>query len=96
MIIISSQRYLNDDIVTAKLNAKDFDVLLNRIVVDGQEFCVVIDGHHSLEAARIAGVEPQWVINDADLGCESVEDWLTERYMDDDWYDVQTGQLVWQ
>lgn len=64
--IVSNQKYLNPDIVAAKVIDRDFDVQVSPCFVDGagQRYRVVIDGHHSLAAARAAGVEPNFVEGD--------------------------------
>ena len=60
--IISSQRYTNDEIVASKLASQDYTVTLSpAFAVDGIEYQVILDGHHSLEASRLAGVDPEYV-----------------------------------
>lgn len=57
-MMISSQRYLNDAIVAEKQAARDYVVSVIAVTIDGVDYQVVTDGHHSLAAARAAGVEP--------------------------------------
>ena len=97
---ISSQRHLDNEIVEAKRAAKDYEVTLGKvIVVDGTEYQVVIDGNHSLAAARADGVEP--VYHDATAtecdreGIEDVQRYLEAHWIDSDYYDVETGVNVW-
>jgi len=100
-IIISSQRYLDDDTVTAKIDARDFTVTLSpEFVVDGETYQTVIDGHHSYAAANEAGVSPDFVIateQDDDRIClldSSVDAYLEASYVDSDWYEIATGRGV--
>lgn len=101
--IISSQRYLDEAIVAAKLANRDVTVTLSPVFeVDGEQYQVVIDGHHRLEAARKLGVEPIYreaTAQDCDrillLERGEVEAFLTDMWLDDDYYDVQTGSIVW-
>lgn len=101
--IISSQRYINDEIVAAKLADQDYVVTLSpAFAVDGIEYQVILDGHHSLAAAREAGVEPEYVEADkrtadtvALLERGEIEDFLAVTYIDSDYYVVATGESVW-
>jgi len=101
--LISSQRHTNQEIVDQKIASKDFDVFYVNFS-DDYDFSIVVDGHHSLEAARQAGVEPNFIdATDMD-GFEKINltfeclnydlDALLETlWMGDEWYDVKTGKL---
>ncbi len=61
MQTISSQHHLDDEIVAAKLAARDFEVMVSPVFeVAGATVRVVLDGHHSLAAAKLAGVAPEY------------------------------------
>ena len=100
MTLISAQKFRSQDIVAAKLAARDFVVAVSpAFTVDGfGEFVVILDGHHSLEAALEAGVEPEFVEqttreNDTVALIESdMEAFLAANWIDCDYYDVATGQ----
>lgn len=100
MRTISAQRYIDDDIVAAKLTSEDFEVSVSpAFLVDGWgEVRVITDGHHSLAAAKLAGVEPDWITQCASendtialLERGEIEDFLVLHRMDSDYYDVATG-----
>lgn len=100
-MIISSQRYLNEETVAAKRQSNDYVVTLTpEFVVGGESMQAVIDGHHSLAAAIADGVEPEWriaaVSEDYRIALldKSVYLYLEVCYMDSDWYDVRTGKVV--
>jgi len=99
MVTISSQRYLDPATVAAKREAGDYVVSYVLVTVGGVEYRVVVDGHHSLAAARKDGVEPAWT--PAHQECQSEADamggepYLTAHMGDCDWYDVATGEGVW-
>lgn len=103
MQTISSQRYIDEDIVAEKIAASDFDVLVSpEFVIDGKAVCVVLDGHHSLAAAKAAGFAPSYNTADATahdavalLARGECEDFLAATHMGDDYYDVDTGECVW-
>ncbi len=103
MKTISSQRYIDEKIVSEKIAAKDFEVAVSpSFEVDGETFRVVLDGHHSLEAARQAGVSPtytEYTATEHDaiglLDAGDVETFLEVVHMGDDYYDIETGLTVW-
>jgi hypothetical protein len=100
MTIISSQRHTDDQIVEAKRAAADYTVTVGKaILIDGETYRVVIDGHHSLAAARADGVEPVIVeatINNCDReAITDIDEYLESHWIDSDWYDIATGQTVW-
>ena len=101
--IISSQRYVDDSIVAAKQASSDFEVSLSPAFdLDGETYRVVLDGHHALAAAKLAGVEPTYAVlsaADHDAICllddGKVDDFLEAIYMDSDYYDIATGRVAW-
>ncbi len=101
--LITSQDYLNDGIVAAKIMAGDYAVTLSpEFVVDGAAYRVVLDGHHSLAAARQMGVEPDWTTatpstHDAVslLVAGDADGFLHAVHMGSDYRDVDTGVCVW-
>jgi hypothetical protein len=100
---ISSQHHIDDEIVSAKQAARDYTVTISPdFVVEGVQVRVVLDGHHSLAAARLDGVEPEYVVatprSDDRIGlleAGKIEDFLSTAYMDGDYYDVETRNAVW-
>ena len=93
--LISSQSYLDDAIVEEKISARDFVVAITPVmVIDGEEYQAIIDGHHSLAAARQVGVEPEFVVYDATdddrIGLD-VEEYLCAAWHDTDWYVYDKG-----
>lgn len=64
--IVSNQRFIDPTIVAEKLAARDFTVQVTPIFVgaDGARFRIIVDGHHSLAAARQAGVAPTFIEGD--------------------------------
>lgn len=102
MINISSQRYINDEIVAQKVEAQDFTVLVSpEFEVAGIVVRVVLDGHHSYAAAIKEGVSPIFVEatgtdHDA-VGMEqdNPEGFLEVTHLGDDYYNLATGVYVW-
>lgn len=99
--IISSQHYLDDSIVAIKLADCDYGVTLSpEFEFDGLRLRVVLDGHHSLAAARIAGVEPEYAeatrqTDDRIALLDNPEAFLEAAWVDGDYYDVINGGDVW-
>lgn len=100
---ISSQEFLSDEIVFAKMAAKDYDVTLSPVLeIDGESYQVVLDGHHSLAAAQADGIEPVYHVATIDehdaialLNDDDIDGFLDAVHMGDDYYDVITGRAVW-
>jgi phage-related protein (TIGR01555 family) len=62
--LITNQLRLDPAIVEGKRGAQDYDVQVSPVIMDvvtGKKYRVVIDGHHSLGAARLDGVPPQLI-----------------------------------
>lgn len=103
VIIISSQRYLNDEIVAEKIAEEDFEVSVSPVFeFDGKLLQVVLDGHHSLAAAKESGVLPLYVESDSTdddrvslLEQGNIDDFFAYVSMDSDWYDIETGLDIW-
>ncbi|MCI6707038.1 MULTISPECIES: hypothetical protein [Eisenbergiella] len=101
MKIISSQRYIDYDLVEAKIDEiKDYDYIILPIIdagmqdLDGNDLFILTDGHHRKEAANELGIEIRYeeVPNDHNLTGEEL---LNECYGDSDWYYIENGNLVW-
>ena len=95
---ISSQKYLDDSIVEGKRATKDYVVTTHDITVNGVDYTVIVDGHHSLAAAIADCVEPEFVAASQSLASSysEGEDFLLQNQIDSDWYDIATGLAVWQ
>lgn len=103
MKVISSQRFLDYDIVDEKL-AEMESVGVESIILpiinagmadlEGNDLYILIDGHHRKEAAEELEITVNYeeVENDSNL---TGEDLLNSWYMDDNWYYVENGVLVW-
>lgn len=102
-MIISSQRYIDDRIVAEKLESNDFTITVSpKFEIDGTEYQVLMDGNHSLAAAKLAGVEPEIIVATAQtsdriclLESGLIDDFMQAEWIDSDWYDVDTGDTVW-
>lgn len=62
--------------------------------LDGNNLYILVDGHHRKEAAEELGIEIRYeeVKNKHGVTGEAL---LDACYNDSDWYDVETGDLVW-
>jgi hypothetical protein len=102
-MIISSQRYVDEEIVAEKIAAEDFEVMLSpEFEIDGATYQIVLDGHHSLQAAKQAGVAPSfWVADCSDhdaiglLEAGAIDDFMIAVHMGNDYYNTETGKDVW-
>lgn len=101
--IITSQDYINDEVVAEKIAAEDFEIQVSpEFEVGGETFRVLLDGHHSLAAAIEAGVEPIIIEQDAMdndrislLEAGDVDAFLQACWMDGEYTYVVSGKSVW-
>lgn len=101
--LISSQRYRNDGIIEHKRDICDYEVTVYPIDIDGEQYLVVLDGHHALDAALLDGVPPRFrepsgparAELDFILETNGPEEWLVIKYIDDDYYFIDSGRTVW-
>ena len=100
MKIISSQQYVNWDLVEEK-KAQMIEDGVTKIELpcwaigefeDVGEVAILSDGHHRYQAARQLGIEVEWDIgpDPEDLTGDTA---LLARYMDSDYYFVETSDL---
>jgi hypothetical protein len=101
-MIISSQAYRDPEIVAQKKAAKDYVVLVSpEFEYEGAVYRVVLDGHHSLQAALDDCVEPQYrTATNADCDTLHLLDtnpgaFLAYHHMGADWCDALDGSPVW-
>ncbi|WP_069267367.1 hypothetical protein [Paraburkholderia nodosa] len=100
--LISSQRFLDPAKVADKAGRfRVFIVRVAELELRGRRYRILVDGHHTLAAARAAGVSPTWrgppakwqriqrATPPADF-----ERFLINNLTDSDWYFVETGEVV--
>jgi hypothetical protein len=96
--LISSQRYLNRDIVAKKIKEGNFQVRVTpEFFVNGEKVRAITDGHHALEAAIRSGNRPKFTIDTAQtndriglLNRGAIDDYLETSYHDSPWYRFAT------
>lgn len=100
MKVISSQHYINPEIVAQKMAelAEETSITLNCYTVgsdveDG-DLVILYDGHHTLAAARELGIEVNFEECDHPEGLTG-EQLLAAEWNDGDWYYVENGHYVW-
>jgi len=100
--LISSQRYLDQEKVADRaIRFKRFIVSVYPIVLRGQQYTILMDGHHNYAAANIAGVEPDYrqigkkvlrIIGG--MSEREREAFFINNLTDSDYYSVETGEVV--
>ncbi len=96
--LISSQRYLDRDVVARKIRLGDFDVKVSpQFEIDGLKVRAIQDGHHSLEAAIRSGNKPRFTeqtptMNDrvSLLDSGNIDQFLEASWIDSPWYSYKT------
>jgi len=100
--LISSQRYLDPQLVERKARTfRVFVVSTLQTQLRGKTYRVLLDGHHNLAAARLAGVAPDWRGPSnkmrrimASMPPADFERMLINNLTDSEWYFVDTGEVV--
>jgi len=94
--IISSQRYLENEIVCKKLEELEASgatsITLQAWDVKEYKCAVLFNGHHTLEAARQLEISVNFEVIDHPERLTG-DDLLEQAWMDSDWYEVETGKL---
>lgn len=100
MTIISSQHYINWDIVKEKMKEikgqEKVEIPCSYVgFIDGVEYAMQNNGHHMLAAARELGIPFEFVVN---YDCEGLsgKELLGQRYNDGDWYDVERSNPAYE
>ena len=106
MKYISSQHYIDAEIVEAKKAELEgvTEVVIPCTyvgIIDGVEYVMQNDKHHTLAAARELGIPVVFDVEDDSEGLTG-EELLEARYNDGDYYDVETSDpmsdvfdLIW-
>lgn len=98
MKTISSQRYIDPKIVAIKRAAADYIVQYVIVHVGEETYAVVVDGHHSIAAARADCVDLEYEEAHPEVFAEAASNglaFLEAHHLGDDYYYVSTGELVW-
>lgn len=97
MTYISSQHYIDWAIVEEKMDALKASGATSVTIpcsyvgyIDGVEYAMQNDKHHTLMAARELGLNIEFEVSADSEGLEG-EDLLEARYNDGDWYNVETS-----
>jgi hypothetical protein len=95
--IISSQRYISNEILNEKIaaleNEKPTEIVFEAWNVGTDDLAILFNGHHTLEAARQLGIPYRFEVIDHPEHITG-ENLLEQTQIDSDWYDVETGKLA--
>lgn len=101
MKVITSQSYIDDEIVEHKkellVGVKSVDLIVWTTGLqddDGNDLCILSDGHHTYEAAKELGLEINFIETEHPEGVTG-EQLLNIAWMDSDYRYLDTGILVW-
>ncbi|MBS3670159.1 ParB/RepB/Spo0J family partition protein [Halomonas boliviensis] len=100
--LISSQRFLSDEVVKRKAEAfKVFVVRIHECTLRGKRYRMIIDGHHNYAAAKRVGVEPtfncpgnKFMRHLNKMPPRQQEAFLINNLTDCEHYYVETGEIV--
>lgn len=91
--IYSAQSYREERIVAEKRENKDYVIKVAYIADDDNMIAVLVDGHHSLEAAMIDGVEPEIEIVKSEY--KSLEEYVIAFNDLSNPINIITGKEIW-
>lgn len=100
--LISSQRFLDRAKVIDKAKRfKKFYVVVYPVVLRGEQYTMLMDGHHNYAAAQLAGIEPTFRPISRKLEKifsgmtqREIEVFLINNITDSHLYDVETGSVI--
>lgn len=100
MTIISSQHFIDWEIVESKMeslkDAKSVIIPCWSIgEIDGEEYAIMYDGHHTITAARELGLEIDFDIEEEPEGLTG-ETAMEARWIDGDWYNVEESNPAYE
>lgn len=96
-MIISSQKYISNEILNGKMEVlaanRPEEIVLETWIVGTDNLEILFDGHHTLEAARQLDIPVRFsaIVHPEGL---TGEDLLEQAWLDSEWYNVETGKLV--
>jgi hypothetical protein len=91
--IYTVQSYIDELIVEEKQENKDYEITVERMDDDGEMIAILVDGNHSLEAAKRDGVEPE--IEVVESSHKSLEEYV-ESFGDlSNPVNIITGRDLW-
>lgn len=100
MIIISSQRHLNDDIVEQKVEELKGEESVTLPIIyagecNGDQLYILIDGHHTYAAAKESDIKVRFEeFSKSERGYNNewtLDETLENLWMDSDYYNIETG-----
>lgn len=101
MKVITSQGYINEDIVESKKEMLSGETSIELVVWttgmqddNGEALCVLSDGHHTYEAAVELGVDVIFTETEHPEGLTG-EALLEATWMDSDYHYLDTKENVW-
>lgn len=101
MKVITSQSYLDPEIVEAKkeqlAGVSSVDLIVwttNLQDLDGEDVCILSDGHHTYAAATEMGIEVNFVAEDHPEGIDG-EALLDAAWMDGEYHYLGSSVTVW-
>lgn len=99
--LITSQDFIDADVVAAKIKDGDFTVQVSpEFEINGETFRVILDGHHSFAAAIEAGVDSD-IVEMSETDDDRValindpEAFLAACWMDGEYRNAKTGAAIW-
>ena len=91
--IYSAQSYREERIIEEKRENKDYAIKVAYISDDDNMVAILVDGHHSFEAAKRDGVEPEIEIVESEY--KSLEDYVIAFNDLSNQVNIVSGKEIW-
>jgi len=91
--IYSVQEYRDQSIIEEKRENKDYKIKIAYIADDENMVAILVDGHHSFEAAIIDGVDPEIEIVESEF--KSLEDYVIAFNELSNPVNIYNGKELW-
>lgn len=91
--IYSAQSYREQRIIEEKRENKDYAIKVAYIADDDNMIAMLVDGHHSFEAAKIDGVDPEIEIVESEY--KSLEDYVIAFNDLSNPVNIVSGKEIW-
>lgn len=91
--IYSAQSYREQGIIEEKRENKDYAIKVAYMADDDNMIAILVDGHHSFEAAKIDGVEPEIEVVESEY--KSLEEYVIAFGDLSNPVNIITGKEIW-
>lgn len=97
VILISSQRFRDPEVIQEKRDEEDYRVYYVEFQYEDELYYLIVDGHHRYDAARADGEDATFFIHEKlqdELSKINLMDFLLEVKIDSPYYNMETMEDI--